>query len=162
MGDALEDTEVDGQGAAGASDTYPTQCSSLRKNGHVMIKGRPCKIVEMSTSKTGKHGHAKVHMVALDIFTGKKLEDICPSTHNMNVPRVSRKDYQCVGIDDDGFASLMDDAGELKGDLKVPDDDIGAEIRRKWDDGNGTDFNVTVLVAIGEEKIVGTKALITW
>jgi translation elongation factor P/translation initiation factor 5A len=24
----------------------------------------------MSTSKTGKHGHAKVHMVALDIFTG--------------------------------------------------------------------------------------------
>ena len=24
----------------------------------------------MSTSKTGKHGHAKVHLVALDIFTG--------------------------------------------------------------------------------------------
>ena len=34
-------------------------------------QNRPCKIVEMSTSKTGKHGHAKVHMVALDIFTGK-------------------------------------------------------------------------------------------
>ena len=33
-----------------------------------MIKGKACKIVDMSTSKTGKHGHAKVHMVALDIF----------------------------------------------------------------------------------------------
>merc|ERR1719213_1410633 len=95
------------------------QCSALRKNGHVMIKGRPCKIVEMSTSKTGKHGHAKVHMVALDIFTGKKLEDICPSTHNMNVPNVTRKDYQFLDVED-GFASMMDDNGETKDDLKLP------------------------------------------
>ena len=120
----------------------------------------PCKIVEMSTSKTGKHGHAKVHLVALDIFTGdnevindhkqsqgiilirffaqswdlklgagKKLEDICPSTHNMEVPNVVRKDFMLIGMDD-GFLSLMDDSGETRDDLKCPEDSVGDEIKK--------------------------------
>merc|ERR1712212_866090 len=143
-------------GESGSSETYPQQCSALRKGGHVMIKGRPGKIVEMSTSKTGKHGHAKVHMVALDIFTSKKLEDICPSTHNMNVPNVTRTDYQVANIDD-GFCDLMNDEGETKSDLKVPDDDVGKEVQQKFDADDH--FLVTVISACGEEKIIGIKAL---
>jgi len=103
-------------GSAGASVTFPQQCSALRKNGFVVIKQRPCKIVEMSTSKTGKHGHAKVHLVGIDIFTGKKLEDICPSTHNMDVPNVIRKEYTVISFDD-GYFCLMDDSGETREDL---------------------------------------------
>jgi len=157
MSGELED--FDAAGVSGASLTFPAQCSTLRKNGFVMIKERPCKIVEMSTSKTGKHGHAKVHMVALDIFNQRKYEDICPSTHNMNVPRVQRKDYQLTDISDDGMVSLMDDAGELKEDLKLPDGDIGKEIQAKFD--NEEQFVCTVLMACGEEAIVGTKILTT-
>jgi len=152
MGD--EDFDFQG-GDAGASATYPMQCSALRKNGFVMIKNRPCKIVEMSTSKTGKHGHAKVHMVAIDIFTSKKLEDICPSTHNMDVPNVKRKDYQLIGMDDD-FVSLMDDSGETRDDLKCPDSgEVGDAIRSAID--NEQDILCTVLSACGEECIIATK-----
>lgn len=142
-------------GDAGASNTFPMQCSALRKNGFVMIKSRPCKIVEMSTSKTGKHGHAKVHMVGLDIFTNKKYEDICPSTHNMDVPNVSRKDFQLIDVSDDGYLSLMDDTGNTRDDLKVPDGEIGTQIRGAISDG--ADILCTVLTACGEEAVIATK-----
>ncbi|XP_041667888.1 eukaryotic translation initiation factor 5A-2 [Cheilinus undulatus] len=144
-------------GDSGASFTYPMQCSALRKNGHVMLKGRPCKIIEMSTSKTGKHGHAKVHLVGLDLFTQKKFEDICPSTHNMEVPNTTRKDYQVCNVDCDGFLSLMNDNGDTREDLKVPDNNLGEEIRKKFDDGEN--FLVTVLKALNEECVVGIKTL---
>ncbi|XP_072313990.1 eukaryotic translation initiation factor 5A-2 [Eucyclogobius newberryi] len=145
-----------GSGSSGASETFPMQCSALRKNGHVMLKGRPCKIVEMSTSKTGKHGHAKVHLIGLDIFTGKKLEDICPSTHNMDVPHVTRTDYQFLGIED-GYLTLMSENGDTREDLKLPDDDTGKEITRKLE--GDEQFMVTVLKAVGQEVAVGTKVL---
>lgn len=141
-------------GDAGASATFPMQCSALRKNGFVMIKARPCKIVEMSTSKTGKHGHAKVHLVALDIFTGKKYEDICPSTHNMDVPNVKRKDYQLIGMEDD-FLSLMDDAGDTRDDLKCPEGEVGDEIRAAI--AEEKEILCTVLSAVGEECVIATK-----
>lgn len=38
---------------------------------HICIKGHPCKVTDVSTSKTGKHGHAKCNFTAIDIFTGK-------------------------------------------------------------------------------------------
>jgi len=153
----MADSDLDFQtGESGASATYPMQCSALRKNGHVVLKGRPCKIVEMSTSKTGKHGHAKVNMVGIDIFTNKKYEDMCPSTHNMDVPAIKRLDYQLVNINE-SYMSLMGDNGEVREDLRVPESDIGKEIEAKFEAGE--DFLVTVLCAMGEECAVATKVL---
>ncbi|KAF5352986.1 hypothetical protein D9758_007901 [Tetrapyrgos nigripes] len=133
--------------SAGASLTFPMQCSALRKNGHVVIKNRPCKIVEMSTSKTGKHGHAKVHLVAID-------EDISPSTHNMDVPNVNRTEYQLVNIDD-GFLNLMTQDGVPKDDVKVPEGEIGTQIEAAFNEGG--DVLVTIVSAMGEEQAISFK-----
>jgi len=111
--------------------------------------------VEMTTSKTGKHGHAKVHLIGLDIFTNKKAEDICPSTHNMDVPNVKREDYQLMDISDDGFLTLMGDGGELREDLKVPDGELGGQLKTEYDAGR--EILCTVLKACGEECVIAIK-----
>merc|ERR1712154_750327 len=93
---------------SGASHTYPQQAGEIKKGSHLMIKGRPCKCVEVSTSKTGKHGHAKAHIVAIDIFNEKKYEDLCPCSHNLDVPFVTRTEFQIVNIEkDSGEVSLL-------------------------------------------------------
>merc|ERR1712241_602256 len=106
---------------AGASHTFPQQAGEIRKGSHLMIKGRPCKCVEVSTSKTGKHGHAKAHIVAIDIFTGKKYEDLCPTSHNLDVPFVKKKEYQILTADAaSGEVSLLNEDGSTKDDLNLP------------------------------------------
>ncbi|KAM0786102.1 Eukaryotic translation initiation factor 5A-1 [Microbotryomycetes sp. NB124-2] len=142
------------QASAGASLTYPMQCSALRKGGHVVIKGRPCKIIDMSTSKTGKHGHAKVHLVATDIFTQRKYEDISPSTHNMDVPNVTRAEYQLINIDD-GFLNMMTADGTAKDDVRLPEGELGDQIQSAFDDGQ--DLSVTVISAMGTEQAIAFK-----
>ncbi|KAJ3120773.1 Eukaryotic translation initiation factor 5A [Physocladia obscura] len=134
MADQEDEHETFEAVGAGASLTYPMQCSALRKNGHVVIKGRPCKIV--------------------DIFTGKKLEDVSPSTHNMEVPHVSRTEYELLDIDDD-FLSLMTETGATKDDVKMPDGDLGRDLLAAFKAERN--LSVTVIKSMGEEAVIAFK-----
>merc|ERR1712119_188565 len=151
----------------GASHVYPQQCGELRKGSHVMIKGHACKVAEITTSKTGKHGHAKAHIVALDIFTSKKYEDLCPTSHNMEIPFVKRTEYQLLNADpNSGEVSLLLESGETKDDLNLPtfakvgeptEDDT--KVTKDILDGQekGDDITVIVLEACGMEKVIACK-----
>ncbi|KAF7071211.1 hypothetical protein CFC21_076599 [Triticum aestivum] len=164
-----EEHQFESKADAGASKTYPQQAGTIRKNGYIVIKNRPCKVildvplkclpcrvVEVSTSKTGKHGHAKCHFVAIDIFTGKKLEDIVPSSHNCDVPHVNRTEYQLIDISEDGFVSLLTDNGNTKDDLKLPTDEtLLGQIKDGF--AEGKDLVVSVMSAMGEEQINALK-----
>jgi len=159
---ADEDDPVFESADAGASHTYPMQAGALRKGGHAMLKGNPCKIVDISVSKTGKHGHAKCNITGIDIFTSKKYEDMCPSSHNMDVPNVNRVEYQLLDFDmDDQRISLLTDSGDTKDDLNIPvgtdgqPEEVCNQIQSLFDDGK--DVKIIVLVACGKEKVVEAR-----
>lgn len=151
---------------ADPSPTNPAQCSSLRKNGYVILKSRPCKISHISACKPGKHGHAKINLTGIDIFTEKKYEDSYPSWHNIDVPIVVRKEYLLVNISSDGFLSLIplggaDGAMMMKEDLRLPEGGghVADKIERLFRGGGagGKDVIVAVVSGMGEELVVEAK-----
>ena len=58
---------------------------------------------------------------------------------------------------DDGFLSLMEDSGEVRSDIKLVEDDVGKNIKKRFEDGDS--FMVTILAACGEEAAVGVKTI---
>lgn len=132
--------------------------SALRKGGHVLIKTHPCKISDMSTSKPGKHGHAKVNLEAYDVFTHQKLVDSGPASHNVDVPVIVKKQYLLLHIVRDGFLSLFSaDSGETRDDVRMPDaNEIKERIEKLWKGGKGS-VGIVVLAAMGLEMVIEAK-----
>jgi translation initiation factor 5A len=111
----------------------------------------------VSTSKTGKHGHAKCNFTAIDIFTGKKYEDIIPSTHTAHIPNVVRKDYTLMDISGEGFCSLMDEDANCREDVRLPEypDNFAREIKAAFE--SGKTLTLTVMSAMGHDQVTAMK-----
>ncbi|SPQ97359.1 Eukaryotic translation initiation factor 5A [Plasmodiophora brassicae] len=128
-----------------ASKMTPIKAGSLKKGGYLQIKGHPCKIMSMSTSKTGKHGHAKMNIVGVDVLTSKKYEDMTPTSHTVMVPIVTKTEFQVIDIAD-GYVHIMDEDGTPIEDVKLPEDELGTQIQEAFEAGD-KDVLVTVLQA---------------
>lgn len=124
-----------------------------------MLKGHPCKVIDYSTAKPGKHGSAKASIVGTDIFTGKKHEDGAPTSATMYVPTVVKNEYEVADLDEEDFCSLILDDGSLKEDLKLPVDlELNAELRKAWEENNEkSQVFFTVITAVGQNKIIAVR-----
>ena len=141
---------------SGSSLTYPISAGSLKKGDYVVIKGHPCKIIDVSVSKTGKHGHAKASITALDIFTKQKLEEQSPTTHNLPAPFVKTTNYTLLDIGKDGRLSLMDEESNTREDLNLPEDEeLAKELKDLFADGK--ELVLIVVSAMGKEQVLSYK-----
>ena len=58
------------------NETQTVSASTLKKPGYVLVKGQPCKILELNQKpKATVKGNDRLHIVGSHVFTGKKYED---------------------------------------------------------------------------------------
>ena len=74
------------------------ELGELRVGSYIVIDGEPCRIVEMSKAKTGKHGSAKAHVVAIGIFSGSKKTLVAPVSQRVEVPIIDKRTGQILAI----------------------------------------------------------------
>ncbi|CAF1455442.1 unnamed protein product [Rotaria sp. Silwood1] len=101
----------------------PEDIDSIQKSDFVVINGRLLQVIEVTYSKPGKIGRPKVYVIGIDISTGRRYEDVCPTKDVIKVPNVSKKAYLLVDIDKDGYVTLLnEDTCNTRSDIKLHKD----------------------------------------
>lgn len=142
-----------------SESSYPISISNIKKGGHIIMNDRPCKVIDISIFKNGKHGHAKASIVGIDIFNKKKYYENCPASHTMYCPVISREEYILMGINDE-YLSLVDKKGNNRSDLRLPefcdeDELLCKKIVELFNDDKT--LTITVLKSMNIEKIESFK-----
>ena len=94
---------------------------SLKKGDTIIIDGAACKITDMSTSRPGKHGHAKVNMMAVGLLDGKKRNLVMPGHDKVETPIIEKKTAQVLSINGN-VASVMDMETYETLELDIPEE----------------------------------------
>lgn len=95
--------------------------TSIKEGSFILIDGVACKVVNTDTSKSGKHGHAKVRIVAIGLIDEKKREIVMPGHDNVEVPIIEKKTAQVLSVVGDK-ANVMDTETYETFDLAIPAD----------------------------------------
>lgn len=85
----------------------PAGVGSLREGRYIIVDGEPCRIVDITKSKPGKHGSAKARIVAIGIFDGVKRSLVKPVDANVEVPMINKRSGQVFSVMSSGI-QVMD------------------------------------------------------
>lgn len=116
----------------------------LKTSRYILIDEEPCKIVEITTSKPGKHGEAKARIVAIGAFDGQKRSVVYPTKHKVKVPIIEKKNAQLLSISgEEGLFMDMETFEQFN--LNIPD-----EFKNKAESG----VEVEYWESMGKKKLM--------
>ncbi|MBS3126654.1 translation initiation factor IF-5A [Candidatus Woesearchaeota archaeon] len=94
---------------------------TLKKGDTLIIDGAACKITDTATSRPGKHGHAKVNLMAVGIMDGKKRNAVMPGHDRVEVPIIEKKTAQVLSVTGN-TANVMDTETYETFEMDIPEE----------------------------------------
>lgn len=126
----------------------PVDLGSIKEGSYVVIDGEPCRVVQVDKSKPGKHGSAKVRLVAIGLFTGTKKSYVGPVDSRIEVPLIEKRAGQVIAVTPNTI-QLMD----LETYETFETESVDAEVREKLQPG----LEVEYWKVLGKVKIIRVK-----
>ena len=97
------------------------EATALRVGSYCMIDGDAYMVKSIDISKSGKHGHAKCRIEALNILGGKKKVMVVPGHERFEVPLIEKRKGEVLSVMGEN-ASLMDADNYENFELPIPED----------------------------------------
>lgn len=102
-------------------ETKLVSIGSMKKGSNIVVDGVASVVTDVSTSRPGKHGHAKVNLMAVGILDGRKRNLVMPGHDTVETPVIGKKTAQVLSITEN-MANLMDSETFETFDLAIPEE----------------------------------------
>lgn len=103
------------------SEIKHKSAGSMQKGNYVVIEGVASIVTDVKISRPGKHGHAKVNLMAVGMLDNKKRNIVVPGHDNLEVPVIGKKNAQVLSVTDKS-CNVMDMETYETFDLTIPDE----------------------------------------
>lgn len=133
-----------------AMSSKKVEAGSLKQGSYIVIDDVPCRVVEIDKSKTGKHGSAKVRIVAIGLFDGLKRTLAVPASQQVDQPVVDKKAAQVIALTPTSVQLMDLSSYEV---YEVSKEEVEAELFSKLSAG----VEVEVWNVMGKLKLVRIK-----
>lgn len=132
------------------------KASALRKGGMLLMNDKPCKIVEIKSFKSGKHGVRKLRITGKHYFNESKQDVLLSSNDMVERPIASTDELQLVNVNpESGYVALLTTEGDLRSDLRIEDQELLDEVSRRFEADEY--LMLEIKQTMGVEQVMGFK-----
>jgi translation initiation factor 5A len=127
----------------------PVEVGALKTGSYVIVDDEPCRIVDLTKSKPGKHGAAKARIVTIGVFDGVKRSIVKPVDAKVDMPLIEKKAGQVIATLPSAVQIMDLETYEIF-EAPFPEE---AELKSRLNDG----VEVEYWRILGRTKIMRTK-----